>query len=273
MIHFSLILGGALASPVSSVLHLRGAAGNHAETRTGAYIYNGDAASFHEWEFRTRLRTACKSGDQFFEAMSKVCDGLHGDAFVAAQEVGFDNLCEMVGGRPRGVDTLIHHMRGMVSPFTEPESKDFFRQYCRPGGPLSRQNGERTKQYVSLRRRGWTLVVQMDPVIHLSVGHRSDMLLDLSGLRREERVMVQASISNERDFDRVVEALIIPHPRLHLQESQRRAKVKGKDGFKRVDNPNARWFRGKGKGKHAGSGKSGARAYYANFNSVVDYDY
>ena len=32
-----------------------------------------------------------------------------------------------------------------------------------------------------------------------------------------------------------------------ISRSQRRAKGKGKDGFKRVDNPNARWFRGKGK--------------------------
>ena len=46
------------------------------------------------------------------------------------------------------------------------------------------------KQYVSRRRRCWTLLVQMDPVIE---GHRSDMQLDLSGLTREERVMVQAS--------------------------------------------------------------------------------
>ena len=47
---------------------------------------------------------------------------------------------------------------------------------------------------------------------------------------------------------------------------------KGKDGFKRVDNPNARWFRGKGKGKHTGSGKPGASARHAN-TSVEDYDY
>ena len=93
----------------------------------------------------------------------------------------------------------------------------------------------------------------MHPVVHLSEGHRSDMLLDLSGLTREERVMVQASISNARDFGRVAEALIIQHPRVHLWENQRRAKGKGKDGFKRVDNP--------GKGKYAGSG------------TVEDYDY
>ena len=129
------------------------------------------------------------------------------------------------------------------------------------------------KQYVSRRRRCWTLLTQMDPVIHLSEGHRSDMLLDLSGLTREERVMVQASIGNERDLDRVAEALIIQHPRIHLREDQRRAKGKGKDGFKRVDNPNARWFRGRGKGKHTGSGKSGASAHHANLTSVKDYDY
>ena len=68
----------------------------------------------------------------------------------------------------------------------------------------------------------------MDPVIHLSEGHRSDMLLDLSGLTREERVMVQASISNERDFDRVVNALIIQHARVHFREvrDERRANAK-----------------------------------------------
>ena len=143
-------------------------------------------------------------------------------------------------------------------------SKELFRQYCRPGGPLSRQNGGSMKQYVSRRRRCWTLLTQMDPVIHLSEGHQTDMLLDLSGLTREERVMVQASVSNERDFDRVAEALIIQHPRIHLRESQRRAKGKGKDVFKRVDNSNTRWVRGKGKGKHTGSGKPGASAHHAN---------
>ena len=91
----------------------RDAAGNHAETCTGAYIYYGGAASFHGCEFRTRLRTAGKNGGHCIEAMSKVCDGLRGDAFVAAQEVGFDNLCEIVDGRPRGIDTLILYFRGM----------------------------------------------------------------------------------------------------------------------------------------------------------------
>ena len=96
------------SSAVSSALYLRDAAGNHAETRSGAYIYHGGAASFYEWEFRSRRRIAGKIDDQYIEAMSKVCDGLRGLALVAAQEVGFDNLCEIADGRPRGIDTLIH---------------------------------------------------------------------------------------------------------------------------------------------------------------------
>ena len=99
-------------------------------------------------------------------------------------------------------------------------------------GPLSRQNGESTKTVClatdDVVGHSW---FQMDPLIHLSEGHRSEMLLDLSGLTREERVKVQASIGNERDFDTVADALIIQHPRIHLRESQRRTKGKGKDGF------------------------------------------
>ena len=63
---------------------------------------------------------AGKTGDQYIEAMSQVCDVLHGDVVVAAQEVGFDNLCEIIDGRPCGIDTLINHMRGMVFPREDP---------------------------------------------------------------------------------------------------------------------------------------------------------
>ena len=151
------------SSEVSSVLYLRDAAGSHAETRTGAYICYGDAAIFHEWEFRTRPSIAGKTGDQDIAAMSKVCGGLRGDAFFAAQEVVFDFLCEIVHGRPCDFDTLINHMRGMVFPLIEHESKELFRQKSRPGEPLSRQNG---KVCISLSRD--------DDVRHLTGSERFD---------------------------------------------------------------------------------------------------
>ena len=102
------------SSAVSSVLYLRVAAGKSHRNTFRCIFYCGDSASFHVWKFRTRLRVAGKTGDQDIEAVSKVCDGLRGDAFVAAQEVGFDSLCEIVEGRPCGIDTLIQHVRGMV---------------------------------------------------------------------------------------------------------------------------------------------------------------
>ena len=37
--------------------------------RVLVHIYHGDAASSHEWEFRSALRIAGKSGDQYIEAM------------------------------------------------------------------------------------------------------------------------------------------------------------------------------------------------------------
>ena len=71
----------------------------------GTKIYFGDAASFHEWAFRTRFRIAGKTGDQYVEATSKVCDGLRGDASVAAQEVGFDGSVRNCGRKDRVAST------------------------------------------------------------------------------------------------------------------------------------------------------------------------
>ena len=89
------------------------------------------------------------------------------------------------------------------------------------------------------------------------------MLLDM---RREERVMVPASVNNERDFDKVADALIIQHPRIHFRESRKRAKRKGKDGMKSSDNLNIRWLQEKG--KHTGNEKTEGSVYHANFTSA-----
>ena len=76
------------------------------------------------------------------------------------------------------------------------------------------------------------------------------MLLHLSGLTREERVMVQASINNERDFDKAADAIIIQHLRIHLRESRKHTKEKGKAGIKSNENLNIRRLPEKGKQAH-----------------------
>ena len=113
-------------------------------------MYHGDAGSFHEWEFRTQLRVKGKKEEFYVEAVSKVVDGLRGDAFVVAQEVGLENLWHPGYVDPDtgnsvitpGIDLLIRAIKKAVFPVTTHEAKELFRQYCKPSGVLSRQSGE-----------------------------------------------------------------------------------------------------------------------------------
>ena len=194
--------------------------------------------------------------------MGKVCGRLRGDAFVVAQEAGFDNLCEIIGGRLHGIEALISHMRETVFPSTEYASKRLFCQHCCSDGPSSRQNGESKEQYVSQRRRCGTPLTQMDSVIHLSERHQSDMLLDLSGMTRKRRVEEQASTNSDSDFDKVADALVIQQPRVPLRESSEAPEEKGKDTHRLQEG-----------GKHSDNGKPGTSVRCTNFNFVDDCDH
>ena len=80
------------SSAVTAVLFSRGNDTLHQETKQGSYIYSGEAGKFHEWEFRTRLRSRGKRGDFYIDAVSRITEGLRGDAFIVAQEVGLEQL-------------------------------------------------------------------------------------------------------------------------------------------------------------------------------------
>jgi hypothetical protein len=200
-----------------------------------------------------RVKAAGDEEGRYAEAMSKVVDGLRGDAFIIAKEVGLEkiwspgtfaenddtyecwsnmdernNLDEeetTYHAPPRGprqnagVDILIEAIRASVFPLTTYEAKELFRQYCKPSGSLSRQHGESMQHYVSQRKRCWKLLKELGPEIVLSEGHRADMLLDLAGLDKSERTMIQASIGNARDFDKIADALVVQHPRVHRKHS------------------------------------------------------
>ncbi|MDA8583641.1 hypothetical protein N9L68_05390 [bacterium] len=49
-----------------------------------------------------QIRVANKYGEHYTDAVSKIVDGLRGDAFTVAQEVGLGNSC-----MPDGVDQLL----------------------------------------------------------------------------------------------------------------------------------------------------------------------
>lgn len=173
------------------------------ETKSGSYIYNGDAQSFHDWQFRTLLR--CKlfdqsqaqsvdadtSGADSFELpdpepyeedvptteatpaakaaaakpaatpplqagtpksarslkgskppdrsplVNKVVEGLRGDAFLIARDMGLEFLIV-----PGGIERLVELVRQNVFPRATEEAKELFRMGQRQGGPFSRQSGE-----------------------------------------------------------------------------------------------------------------------------------
>ena len=155
------------------------------------------------------------------------------------------------------ISLILYSLWESVLHAAEPEPENLFSQQCRSEGFSSRKNGEHVEQCVSRRRRSWTPLTQMDPVIHLSERHRSDMLLDLSGLTQEWRVEGQASINNESVFDNVADALVVQHPRVHLRERRKRPEEEGKDTHRLREG-----------GKHSGNGKSGTSACF-----VEDYDH
>ena len=78
--------------------------------------------------------------------MSRIVDGLRGEAFIIAKEVGLERLWNVGGddmeeaadtpSQP-GVDILIDAIRTSVFPLTTYEAKELFRQYCKPTGSLS----------------------------------------------------------------------------------------------------------------------------------------
>jgi len=54
----------------------------------------------------------------------------------------------------------------------------------------------------------------------LSMGHRADLLLDMAGLDYNQKLMLQSSVQNVRDFEPIAEALLQQHPNIHKREGR-----------------------------------------------------
>ena len=120
--------------------------------------------------------------------------------------------------------------------------------------------------YVNRRKRCWKLLKELDPEIQLSEGHRADMLLDLAGIDRGEKIMIQASIGNVRDFDKIAEALTLQHPRIHLRDKGVHSSFpKGSKGSGKRKSGGKSFVKGKGKRrKGGGKGKFRKAAHLAD---------
>ena len=63
------------------------------ETKGGSYIYDGSVARCHEWEFRTMARIGgLTEPDELRKGINRVIEGLRGDAFDLAMDIGREKL-------------------------------------------------------------------------------------------------------------------------------------------------------------------------------------
>ena len=94
--------------------------------------------------------------------VNKIVEGLRGDAFLVARDLGHEALM-----KPKGLETLVSRIRANVFPRATEEARELFRAGQRQGGVLSRQSGESMLSYTSRRRRWRRLLVEPDPSFQL----------------------------------------------------------------------------------------------------------
>ena len=63
------------------------------ETKSGIMLYDGNALDFYEWEFRTMAKYMGEHDDEKKKGLAcKVLEGLHGDAYIVAKDLGLSVL-------------------------------------------------------------------------------------------------------------------------------------------------------------------------------------
>ena len=142
-------------------------------------------------------------------------EGLRGDAFSIARDLGLEVLSE-----PGGLVKLVGEIRSHVFPRAREEAKELFRAGQKQGGPLSRQPGEPMLSYVQRRRRWWHMLCELDDTMVFSDSLRTELMLELSGLNRQEILVVKAC-ADTKDFEGVGKVLIENYSGTHLREGSR----------------------------------------------------
>ena len=111
------------------------------------------------------------------ECASKILDGLRGDAFSIATDIGLQRLL-----LPDGIEPLIEQIRQQALPLQSEEASELFRQGQLIAGPLAKQQGEPMLSCIARRMRWWSTLRELDPESRLSEAMRASLLVELSGL-------------------------------------------------------------------------------------------
>ena len=119
------------------------------------------------------------------------------------RDVGLDQLMA-----PGGLEHLITQIKAHVFPRAQEEAKELFCAGQRIGGPLARQSLEPMLSYTQRRRRWWKTLIELDPSMQLSDSLRMELMLELSGLSRQEGLVVRACAATT-DFEGVAKVLYL----------------------------------------------------------------
>ena len=84
---------------------------------------------------------------------SRLVEGLRGDAFNAAMEIGVEAL-----KTSKGLEELIKLIRSRAFPLSSVEAKHLIDQGNKPGGVMCRQQGESMTSYVDRRKKWWKMI-------------------------------------------------------------------------------------------------------------------
>ena len=231
--------------------------GAGSKTRSQKGLVLSQAVAMAEVEstpYAVKLRT---------EMVHRVLEGLRDEAFELARDIGIESLTG-----PGGLDDFINRMREVVFPRATEEARELFRAGQRQG-TLARQAGESMLSYVSRRRRWWKLLKTLDSSIELSEPMRVELLLELSGLTRQESLVIKACAQDIKSFESVARTLIENYSGVHLREGRTLG------GGTQGNTARTPWNRRKGTSKgpsSKSSGKGFTRRAYPAIEEDEEYD-
>ena len=178
------------------------------------------------------------------EMVQKVLEGLREEAFELARDIGVDVLTQ-----PGGLRKFVDKLRDVVFPRASEEARELFKTGQKPGS-LARQNQESMLSYVSRRRRWWKLLKTLDGSIELSEPMRVELLLELSGLSRQEIIVIKACAPHAKSFESVAATLVEQYSGVHLREGRSLGQPNLRNsGHLQTRSGKPSGYRPKGKGK------------------------
>ena len=186
--------------------------GGEEEQQPQDYEVEDDGQASVETEPVPTLASVRDSDLDMSDAVQKTLEGLRGDAFLIARDIGLERLL-----KHDGIDLLIQKVKDQAFPLQGEEASELFRQGQLLTGPLSKQSGEPMLSYISRRRRWWVTLRELDPEVRLSEAMRANLLVELSGLSRQEQLMVRAAAQAET-VDAYARVLIKHHSVVHMRE-------------------------------------------------------